>query len=133
MVANTVAVVSQILLQIYGMRKTDFKYSLVFDIQDEYVTRALMLTIPVFIGTAINEINIIVDKTLASTLAEGSISALNYATRLNSLVLGVFITAITTVTYPMLAIEANNGDMEKLKKLMAYGINVVLLITIPAE
>ena len=131
-VANTVAVVSQVLLQIYGLRKTDFKYSLVFDIQDEYVTRALMLTIPVFIGTAINEINIIVDKTLASTLAEGSISALNYATRLNSLVLGVFITAITTVTYPMLAIEANNGDMEKLKKLMAYGINVVLLITIPA-
>lgn len=117
MVANTVAVVSQILLQIYGLRKTDFKYSLVFDIQDEYVTRALMLTIPVFIGTAINEINIIVDKTLASTLAEGSISALNYATRLNSLVLGVFITAITTVTYPMLAIEANNGDMEKLKSL----------------
>ena len=37
------------------------------------------LIAPVLIGVAVNQINAMVDRTLASTLAEGSISALIYA------------------------------------------------------
>lgn len=131
-VANTLAVASQILLQFYGLKKSGYKYKFIFDLKDIYVRKILLLTVPIFIGTTINEINIIVDKTLASSLIEGSISALNYATRLNSLILGVFITAITTVIYPMLSEQSNNGNIVKMKKIMGYGINSILLITIPS-
>ena len=45
---------------------------------------------PVLIGVAVNQINTMVDRTLASTLVEGSISALNYANKLNGFVMALF-------------------------------------------
>ena len=96
------------------------------------IKKVLYLCLPVFIGVAINDLNSIIDRTLASSLVSGSISALNYANRLNSLILGVFISAITTVIFPLLAKEFNNNNIEGMKKVMAYGVNMILLITIPA-
>ncbi len=94
--------------------------------------KVLYLSVPVLIGVAINDINVLVDKTLASDLVNGSISALNYANRLNGLVSGVFISAITTVIFPLLAKESNNDNISGMKNIMGYGVNVILLITIPA-
>lgn len=69
---------------------------------------------------------------MASSLVSGSISALNYSSKLKSLVLGVFISAITTVLYPLLSKESSSDNISGLKKIMGYGVNLVLLITIPA-
>ena len=52
---------------------------------------------PVLIGVAVNQINTMVDRTLASTLVEGSISALNYANKLNGFVMALFITSVGAV------------------------------------
>ena len=72
------------------------------------------------------------DKTLASHLVSSSISALNYANKLNGLILGVFISAITTVIFPLLAREFSNNNLSGVKNIMAYGVNLILIITIPA-
>lgn len=69
---------------------------------------------------------------MASSLVAGSISALNYANRLNGLILGVFITAITTVIFPLLSKEFSEDNIKGVKKIMGYGVNLILLITIPA-
>ncbi len=81
---------------------------------------------------AINDINIIVNRTLASDLIAGSISALNYASKLKNLVLSVFASAITTVIFPLLAEEFSGDNIAGVKKIMGYGVNIILLITIPA-
>lgn len=132
MVALVVGTILQILLQIPEARALGFKYKPIFDLKDKYIKRMLYLSIPVLISVGINDLNAIVDKTLASTLIDGSISALNYSYKLIQLILGVFITAITTVIFPMLSKEANQGNMTGVKKTMAYGVNIVLLISIPA-
>lgn len=133
MVASVIAVFSQILIVIPEIRKTGYRYKFSIYLKDEYIKKVLYLSLPVFVGVAINDLNAIVDKTLASSLVSGSISALNYANKLDSLVLGVFISAITTVIFPLLAKESNNNNIEGMKKIMAYGINLILLITIPAS
>lgn len=92
----------------------------------------MYLSIPVLIGVAINDVNVIINKTLASELIDGSISALNYASRLTFLIQGVFVSAITTVIFPLLAKESNNNNISGMKKIMGHGINFILLITIPA-
>ncbi len=85
------------------------------------------------VGTAINELNMIVDKTMASSLQEGSISSLNYASKLNGIILGgVFIAAVTTVIFPMLSKESNKDNMDGINIIMSHGINIILLITLPA-
>lgn len=132
MVSVVIGTFLQILIQLPETKSTGFKYKFIFDIKDKYIKRVLYLSMPVLIGVAIADLNAIVDKTIASTLSTGSISALNYANKLNALILSVFIMAITTVIFPILSKEANNGNMKGVKKTMGQGINLILLITIPA-
>ena len=132
MIAGVFATISQLLVQIPETKLTNFKYKFIFDIKDKYIIKILYLSLPVLLGVAINDLNVIVDKTLASSLAFGSISALNYANRLNNLILGVFITAITTVIFPILSRDASEDNLSGVKNAMKYGVNLILLITIPA-
>ena len=132
MVAAVVAVISQLLIQIPDARKAGFRYKFVFDLKDEYIRKVLYLSMPVLAGVAINDLNVIVDRTLASGLVAGSISALNYANKLNGLILGVFVSAITTVIFPLLSKEFNNDNIKGMKNMIGYGVNLILLITIPA-
>ena len=75
---------------------------------------------PVILSVAVNDINKIVDRALASNLVAGSISSLNYSARLEAIVLGIFISSITTVIFPMLSQEANKS-MESMKRSWDLG------------
>lgn len=132
MAASVLATLSQILLYTYGSRKLKFKYKFILDFKDKYVKRILYLIPPILISVGISDLNSIIDKAMASTLVEGSISALNYAEKLNGMVRGIFISAIITVMYPMMAKEANKDSYDGLKRVTIQGINIILLITIPA-
>lgn len=132
MTVAVIAVVAQLLILLPEAIKSGFKFKYIFDMKDSYVRKVLYLSIPVFIGVAINDLNVIVDRTLASSLVAGSISALNYANKLNSLILTVFISAITTVVFPILANEFNKSNIDGVKRVMTYGVNLILIITIPA-
>lgn len=132
MVASVLAVASQLVIQIPDLVKTGYRYNPIFNIKDRYIVKLLVLTPPVFISIAIRDINVIINKSLASSLITGSVSALNYANRLTGLVSGVFIYAITTVLYPILSKEANKDSFDGLKNVLTRGINVILLITVPA-
>lgn len=132
MAASVVAAASQTIIQIPSSKRLGYKYKFNFNLKDRYLRKALYLTIPVLIGSTINEINIIVDKRLASVLTSGSVSALTYASRIKSLVLGVFVTAITTAIFPMLSKESSKEGQGSLLDIMNYGINIILIITIPA-
>lgn len=132
MVISVIATLTQVLVQIPSARKLGYRYSFYLDLKDKYLNKALALTIPVLLGSAVQQINTIIDKTLASDLVEGSISALTYASKINDLVISVFVMAITTVIFPMMAKEVTKDNKEEFKELMTQGINMILLITVPA-
>lgn len=133
MVAAVVAVLSQLLIQLPESKEAGYSYKFIFDVNDKYIIKLLHLSIPVLIGVAINDLNAIVDRTIASSLVSGSISALSYASKLNGLILGVFISAITTVIFPLLAKESNNDNIEGMKRIISIGVNIICLISIPAS
>jgi putative peptidoglycan lipid II flippase len=132
MVAGVFAVLCQLLIQIPETKKSNYTYKYIFNLKNKYIRKVLHLSIPVLVGVAITDLNIIIDKTIASTLIPGSISALNYANKLISLVLGVFISAITTVIFPLLSKESSSDNIAGMKQIICYGNNTILLITIPA-
>jgi len=132
MIANVVAILSQILIQIPNLKKTGFKYNVYINFDDPYVKKLMLLLPPVLISVGISDLNRIIDRSLASTLLEGSISALNYGSRLTNLIQGIFIATLSTVIFPMLSNEINSGNMENFKKMLRYGFNTIVLITIPA-
>lgn len=121
----------QFLFQYPFAKKKGFKYKLFVDFNDKYLRRLLWLVIPVLIGVAVNQISTIVDRTIASTLAEGSISALNYANKLNQFVMGMFIVSISSVIYPMLSKLTTQNNKEEFYKSIKTSVNTVILLVIP--
>ncbi len=130
-IGSFIAISSQFLFQIPFASKYGYKYKFLVDIKDESVKKMMYLVAPVLIGVAVNQVNVIIDRTLASTLAEGSISALNYANRLNQFVMGMFIMTIGTVIYPILSKLSNKNDNEKFIESVVKSINSVVLLVIP--
>lgn len=126
-----IGTLSQFLFQLPSAYKKGYKYSLNLDIKDEFINKMLFLVIPVFVGSYVNQINTLVDRSLASTLSVGSISALNYSNRLVGFVIGIFVMAISTAVYPMISKMASIGDKENFNKSIVKAINAVVLVVLP--
>ena len=92
----------------------------------------VIIALPVIIGQSVNQINVLVDRTLASGIAVGGISALNYASRLNGFVQSLFVASITTVMYPMISKMAAAKNMKGLKSYVSEAISTINLLVIPA-
>lgn len=133
MAAGTLAAFSQILIQIPASKKIGYKYEFCFDLKDKYIKDVLSLTVPVIIGSAVNSVNTIIDRTIASRLVDGSISSLNYASKIQGLILNIFAVTVTTVIFPMLSNKKSNDDMDSLKEIMEYGINLIIILILPAS
>lgn len=132
MVASVLAVVSQLFIQIPSIRKTSIRYKLFFEFNNKYLKKIATLVPPVILTAAVLDLNTIIDRMLASTLEQGSISALNYGNRLLQLILGIFITAIITVLFPLISSEILRHEKNKAQKLIKSGINIILIISIPS-
>ena len=132
MLVSVMASLTQVLIQVPAVRHTGYRYSLNVNLEDPYLKKAMILVVPVLLGSAVRQINGVIDKTLASELIEGSISALTYAQRINDMVIAVFVMAITTVIFPMLSQAFSQGDNEQLKEILNQGVNIILLVTVPA-
>lgn len=86
--------------------------------------------IPSLIGVGIREINLIADSLMASFLAVGSISALEYGNRLFHLPLGIFAISTGTVllpTYSRLVAKQDFGELGKNLRFAAVSLSYVML------
>lgn len=86
---------------------------------------------PVIIGSMASQIKSVTDKMFASTLAEGSISYLNYSSRLVGLPQGLLITSIITVVYPSLVDYINNREYDKFRDTFTKAVNSMQFLLMP--
>ncbi|CAC9932740.1 integral membrane protein MviN [Aedoeadaptatus coxii] len=131
-IISVVAVVAEFLAVFYGSLRVGYRFQPILDLKDQHTRQTLLLAIPAIITVSVNNINTLVNRALASGLVSGSMSRLDYANKLNVLVIGIFITAITSVIYPAMSKAFDEGEMEKGKRIMNGSVRSVLLITIPA-
>lgn len=108
-----------------------FYYKPYLDIKDKDIRQAGKMAVPVTIGIGIAEINRFVDRIIASGLSVGSISALNYASKLNGLFSGLFVQAIATVAFPTFAEMVIKKEYNALNRLINSLLSIVILIIIP--
>lgn len=96
------------------------------------IKRLFRLMGPGVLGAGIVHINLFADIIIASFLAEGSISFLYYADRLNQLPLGMVGIAVGTALLPMLSkamSASNNGEAQH---LFNRAMEICLLLALPA-
>jgi putative peptidoglycan lipid II flippase len=131
MVTSVIAVLAQISFQLPGLKKIGYKYKFIFYINDTYLIKIVKLIPSVLASVGISDINKIVDRSLASTLAKGSISSLSYAYRIEVFITQIFVSTIGTVIFPILSDKASRKDYVTFKKIIRYSVNIVLLVIIP--
>ncbi len=90
-----------------------------------------VLALPVFIGGSVSEINMVIDKMLASTLPDGSVSALKYGDTLVGVLITFAITILTAIVYPKLTQAFAVSDYERISYLSERGINLLAIVTVP--
>ncbi|CEI73362.1 murein biosynthesis integral membrane protein MurJ [Romboutsia hominis] len=126
-----IAIITKFIFLIPFAKKYSYKYKLRVDFKDPYLKKMFILVLPVFIGVMVTQANAMIDRTLASTLVEGSISALNYANRLNEFVLVLFIASVGSVMYPILSKLSSENNQEEIKKIIERCINCIIILAIP--
>lgn len=130
-IGSVTATATQLLLLLPYAYGKGYRYQLVFSIRDEHIRRMAVIALPIIIGVSVNQINVLVDRTLASAIAVGGISALNYANRINEFVRGLFVAPVATVMYPMISKMAAQDNKTALKSTISEVINLVNLFVIP--
>ncbi|MEA2022532.1 MAG: murein biosynthesis integral membrane protein MurJ, partial [Candidatus Caldatribacteriota bacterium] len=123
--------IGQFIIQIPALQKNKVKYKFLINLKDSGMKRFMKLLIPAVIGLTITQVNVVVDKIIASHLIDGSISALYYANRLVQFPLGAFGIAISTAIFPTLSKFAAADNTTELKKTLLFGLKIMLMIIIP--
>lgn len=98
---------------------------------DDDIKCLFLAALPIFLGNSVTQINGIVDKIICSSLSEGSLSALNYASTLQMVVVDVFVITLTSVIYPIITEHVLEDDAEALIMSVTRCINVLICILVP--
>ncbi len=107
-------------------------FSRKFSLKNSGIAKQIVaLALPTFIGGYVSTINTYVDRTLASGLAEGSVSALSYANIIISFITGLTVSIISAIVFPKLNQARAQGDMEHYNEMLSTGFNLLAIISIP--
>jgi len=73
----------------------------------------------------------VLDRILASSLPDGSISALAFADRLIQLPVGVFVLALSVAALPRMSISVAQGNYRNLERIFSAGLRLLLFVVVP--
>ena len=99
---------------------------------DADVVLLMKRIVPGAMGAGIYQINLLVDTMIASMVAEGAVSYLYYADRVNQLPLGVVGIAVGTALLPILSRQIRAGSDEAAQYSQNRALEFSLLLTVPA-
>jgi putative peptidoglycan lipid II flippase len=124
--------VAQLALQWPSLRREGFRYRPALHWRDEGLRRVLVLMGPGTIGLAATQVNVFVNTVLATGQGTGAVSWLNYAFRLMYLPIGLFGVSIATATLPAVSRHAAADDREAVRRTMADGLSLMMMLNVPA-
>ncbi len=131
-IGGVIATFSQLLFILIDIKRDNFKFAFYLNLKDSNLRKMLSLSIPAIFGSSIYQINVLVDRTLASTISEGGISVLSYSTRITSLIFSLIAVPIATVIYPNLSKMFANKQFDDFKNIIKEALNTVNILIIPA-
>lgn len=120
---------ARLLLQLPPLRSLGIKVRPRLNLRDPGFREIARLVPPMLVGSAIGNINTLVDRAVGSTLDEGAITALSYGWRLVNLPETLLIASLLVPLYP--ALSASAGRMTEVKRLVGRGLSVTVTVLVP--
>ena len=122
----------QLLIPVFDLRNTPFRFRFSFDWRHPGVRRVLLLMLPVTISLGLINFNQVINGFFGSLVSTEAPAAIEKAFRIYQLPQGIFSVAIATVLFPTLARFANRGEIGNLRATMANGMRQILFVLVPA-
>lgn len=127
-----ISIFAQLLLVMGISYRAGYAHTKKVDPKDKNFISMLTMAAPIILGSSVDQINKVLDTNIATFVAEGALSSLNYAVRISDSILGIFVTSISSVLYPSLAAQAAKGEIEELKVTVRKTMNTINILIIPA-
>lgn len=121
-----VGAMAQVVLQLFGLRKSELRLSL--DFKHPALKQIFWLYLPVLGGLTVMLIGVGIDRNLASHTGAQSLAWMQAATYLVQLPLGLVATAISFAILPSLSRAIAPDDF---RRTLAFGLKLVLMLILP--
>lgn len=121
-----------LLIQVPGLVRYHVHWLPVLNLTDPGLQTVLRLMGPRVLTLGVVQLNSLIMVRMASELASGSISALNYGWRLMQMPETIIGTAIATAVFPALSEMAAQGRMRQLNDTLSAALRAVFVMGIPA-
>lgn len=129
-----VGAVGNFLIQVSFLRKFGKNhYHLgMLDLTNPGFRRMLVLMVPALLGLSATQANIWITNVMASSLHEGSITALRFANRLIQLPIGIFASGVAMAFFPLLSRLAAQQQMDEFKDTLSLALRSIFFVMIPS-
>lgn len=121
----------QLLIQVPSFVQLILRSKISFNLKDGAVKEFFSLMLPSIIGIFAYQVNEIIDTNFAAKLEIGTISAINYASRLYLLPVGIFAVSFSTVIYTHITEAIIKKEKEKANNMFTVGMNMIAFFMIP--
>jgi putative peptidoglycan lipid II flippase len=127
----TAAIAAQLALLWPLLRRRGIRLRFTWHFNHPRLRGMLRLMGPYFLLSGAGNIELITDRVLASSMATGSISAMNFAFTVSAVPLGLIIAPIITPIFTRLAVYHSTANHERFTTLSMRGLRWVLLLALP--
>lgn len=131
-VAMLIGWAAQAVVQIPSLIKFGFAPSLKAGVFTPDVCRSLKMALPILVGTWTQPICSLINTRFASALESGrAITALGYANRLYTILVGVFSFVATNLLFPYFSRASAEGNLSASRKMMMTSVKTLSFIIAP--
>ncbi|MDF2534531.1 MAG: murein biosynthesis integral rane protein MurJ [Bacillales bacterium] len=127
------AVAFQAFFMLFFAKRKGYKHKIIINIKDHRISEMLKIAIPAYIGNSIGIINSIIEKSVASSILVGGISALNYSSKLSGFFYTILSTSLLTYIYPSMSKNMVEGNIEKVKRSIVSTMSTTIYFIVPVS
>lgn len=122
-------------VHIIALRQTSFTFLLPvqFPYKNPNVRRVLRLMLPRIVGSASNQMSLLLITLFASLLTAGSLTMFTFAYNIQSVVLGLVGISFALAAFPILSTAYAKGDEEYFEKIFDQTLRRIFYYAIPAS
>ncbi|MBN2651387.1 MAG: murein biosynthesis integral membrane protein MurJ [Spirochaetales bacterium] len=124
--------VAQIFFQLPQFFRLKYSFVPSLRVKSPGFKRVLINWVPILVASSIFSVTQIIANALATSLPEGSVTALNNSIVFFQLPLGIFSIAITTVLFPKMSRQFAVDDVEGVKSTVVRGLNMMFMLLVPS-
>ena len=112
-------------------RSTSFRYRLGINWRSKYIYDFFAMMPPMLVSSGLLQINTLVDNQVASRFGVGSVTALQQASKVNTLAYTVFSTALMQIIYAKLTKAYAEGDKDAFSQMIKQQVKLILFFIVP--